>query len=306
MTIEIRKPETDVTPAQPRPAMGLVPRDISEAYRLAQAFAQSGMFAVKSPEAALVVLLTGMELGLGPAQALRSIFVVEGKPALSAQLMVGLCKSRRDVCEYFACVESTDTGATYETKRVGEPRAVRLSFTAEDAKRAGVLGKGNWAKFPAAMYRARASSLLARDVYPDLLANLYDPDELGGEARHVVDARPAAVVAAHAEVEAAEAHVDAAVDATDWVQAVRDDIESARVPPERVVPLDVAAVIWLDRKPEHADPSDVKAAWFALLGACPTGTKGAALQRACAAEAKRRATAVDAQPAASDATGTEG
>ena len=141
----------EVTAAGPKPALGLVPRDVGEAYRLAQAFAQSGMFAVRSPEACLVILMTGMELGLGPAQSLRSIFVVEGKPTLSAQLMVALCKSRRDVCEYFTCVESTDQGATYETKRVGEPRPQRMAFTMEDAKRAQVVGKGNWSKFPAAM-----------------------------------------------------------------------------------------------------------------------------------------------------------
>src|SRR5262245_7662249 len=53
------------------------------------------------PADVLVILMNGRELGLGPMQALRQIYVVDGKPSLSAALKIGLCVKRRDVCEYF-------------------------------------------------------------------------------------------------------------------------------------------------------------------------------------------------------------
>lgn len=133
------------------------------------------------PGDVLVVLLTGKELGLGPMQSLRGIHVIDGKGVLDAALIVGLVMKHRDLCEYFRLVESTDAAATYEAKRAGHPAPVTLSFTIEQAKAAGLAGKQNWRNFPAAMLRARASTALARALFPDLTAGLYDPDELGHE-----------------------------------------------------------------------------------------------------------------------------
>ncbi|RKH13773.1 hypothetical protein D7X74_21230 [Corallococcus sp. CA047B] len=129
------------------------------------------------PGDVLVVLLTGREFGLGPMQALRSIHVMDGKPVMAADLMVGLCISRREVCESFTLVESTGQRATYRTKRVGAPE-VSLSWTMQQATAAGLAGRDNWRKYPDAMLRARCSAALARAVYPDLLAGTYDPDEM--------------------------------------------------------------------------------------------------------------------------------
>lgn len=131
----------------------------------------------------LVVLLTGREFGLGPMQALRGIHVIDGKPVMAADLMVGLCLSRRELCEHFTLVETSAERATYKTKRTGQPETT-LTWTIKQAQAAGVTNKDNWRKYPDAMLRARCASALARAVYPDLLAGTYDPDEL--------DANPAA------------------------------------------------------------------------------------------------------------------
>jgi hypothetical protein len=76
-------------------------------------------------------------------------------------------------------VRSDAQVATYQTKRRGEPEPTTMSFSWEDAQRAGVTGKDNWRKYPAAMLRARCITALARAVYPDLAMGIYDPDELG-------------------------------------------------------------------------------------------------------------------------------
>lgn len=156
------------------------PGSIAEALQMAQLLVKSRLMpdTVNTPEAAFAIIATGRELGLTAMQSLRSIHVIKGKTILSADLVCALVKSRRDVCTYFQLVESTADKATYETQRVGEPKPTTMSFTLDDAKRAGLGGGDNWRKYPAAMLRARCITALARAVYPDLAMGIYDPDEI--------------------------------------------------------------------------------------------------------------------------------
>lgn len=155
------------------------PGSLAQAYDLAQKLCKSGLMprALNSPEAVVTAVIMGRELGLTAMQSVRSIHVIEGKPALSSALIVALVK-KSPVCKFFMVVESTDEIATYETQREGDPKPTKMSFTIAQARAAGVTGKDNWRKFPAAMLRARCETALARAVYPDLVMGLYDPDEL--------------------------------------------------------------------------------------------------------------------------------
>jgi hypothetical protein len=124
-----------------------------------------------------LILSMGQELGISPALALSSIHVIEGKPTLSADLMVAVTKSR-GVCQSFRLIESTEERATYEAHRVGDPEPTRLTFTLEDAKKLDLLGKHNWKKQPKTMLRKRCKAALCREVFEDILAGFYDPEEL--------------------------------------------------------------------------------------------------------------------------------
>lgn len=157
---------------------GFEPVSLAEAQHLSQTLSQSSIIpgALRGkPADVLVTLMTGRELGLGPMQSLRGIYVIDGKGVASSDLIVGLVK-RSNVCKFFRLVESTDKVATYETHREGE-EPTRMSFTIEQAQTAGLAGRNNWAKYPAAMLRARCSAALARAVYPDVAMGLYDVDE---------------------------------------------------------------------------------------------------------------------------------
>jgi hypothetical protein len=172
------------------------PQTLDEAEKLSGTLAKSALLpdALRGkPGDVLVVLLTGRELGLGPMQSLRGISVIKGKPVMNADLIVGMVLRHPEICEYFRLVESSDKAAVYETKRKGSPAPTKLPFTIEQARQAGLTGKDNWKNYPAAMLRARCSAALARAVYPDLCAGVYESGE--GDEEIKANSRVAQVVA---------------------------------------------------------------------------------------------------------------
>lgn len=169
------------------------PSSFSEVVSLANVLSQAQIIPAGlrgKPNDVAAIVLHGASLGIDAMSAIRSMHIIEGKPTLSADLMAGLAK-RSTACEYFIVVESTDAVATYETKRRGDPKPVRMSFTIEQARTAQLTGKGTWKAYPAAMLRARAASALARAVYSDLFAGVYDPDELEPTTIDVTPPAPA-------------------------------------------------------------------------------------------------------------------
>lgn len=156
------------------------PKSIEEAKSLAQTLSTAHTLPEalrQKPADILATVLTGAELGLAPMQAIRGIAIIKGKPTLSADTMGALVKRRADVCEYLVMKEGTAERCTYEAKRKGDPAPTTMSFTMQDAQRAGLNGD-NWRKYPQAMLRARCLSAICRAVFPDLCLGLYDPDEL--------------------------------------------------------------------------------------------------------------------------------
>jgi len=152
---------------------------MASAYRLAEILAASKLLPralSNNPEGVFTVIAAGRELGLTAMQSIRSIHVFDGKPILSADLMLALCL-RSAVCERFQLIESTDKVATYEAKRAGQ-EPVRMSWTIEQAKVAKLTSKDNWQCHPAAMLRARCIAATARAVFPDLMLGVYETDEI--------------------------------------------------------------------------------------------------------------------------------
>ena len=126
---------------------------------------KSGMLPaeVKTPAAAVAIMLTGRELGIPPMQAFRSVYVVKGKPTLSAQLMGALILRAG---HSYRVIESSNTKCTIEFRRKNGVTYVH-EFTAEDAKRAG-LGGQTWQAYPKAMLFSRCMSAGARIAMPDV------------------------------------------------------------------------------------------------------------------------------------------
>lgn len=202
-------------------ALAIIPSSLPEVQSMAEILSKSTLLpdALRGKAADVVVqILAGQELGLSPMASIRGVHIVQGKPLLSADTMVGLCLGS-GLCEYFACVEETATSVTYETKRRGSPVPSRVTWSDEDTKIAGLNTKDNWRLHKKQMRRARAKAILARDVYPDVLAGCYDPDEIQVPASRIPVSRDADVV--DADFTDAPADPLSAIDQAETVDALK-------------------------------------------------------------------------------------
>lgn len=137
----------------------------------------SGFFpkAIKKPSQALAVMLAGRELGLGPMESLRSVYIVNGQTTISSGLMGAMIwqaghaynidESTAKVCQ----ITFTRSNGQKYTHR----------FTHEDAVKAGLAGKDVWRKYEKAMLFNRCISGGGRAFMPDITRRMYTPEEMG-------------------------------------------------------------------------------------------------------------------------------
>lgn len=146
----------------------------------AEVIAASGLAprAVNTREKVLVIALKGRELSIPPMQALAHVHVIDGKPTMSAELMVALVQRAG---HRIRVVETSAQQCVVEGERADDPgRPSQVTWSMDDARTAGLVGKGPWTQYPAAMLRARAISSLCRFQFADVLMGVsYTPEELG-------------------------------------------------------------------------------------------------------------------------------
>jgi hypothetical protein len=170
---------------------GLVQRETSALQLAAQAaqLLDFGAMLVKSrmlpqsvstPEAAVTIMVKGMELGLPPMAALNGITVIQGKPTVSPQLMLSLI-NRSGQLEDLQIVTSKD-GATVTMKRKGRS-PFSVTFGPNEALAMGLNTKDNYKKQAPVMYQWRAVAACARVVFPDVIDGMYTPEEMGAEVQ---------------------------------------------------------------------------------------------------------------------------
>jgi hypothetical protein len=182
-------------PASPESALAKVPANIRQASTslsirvsnvdelkaLARVFAVSGMFGTANNDQTLakcaVQLMAGMEAGFTPFASITGIYVINGKPGFSAQLLAQAIK-RHPHYDY-RVLEKSDAGCTIRFLSDGEILGEER-FTMEMAKRAG-LNSGPWKAYPEAMLFARCLTAGMRTHCPDALGGHtpYTPEELG-------------------------------------------------------------------------------------------------------------------------------
>lgn len=132
-----------------------------------------------SPEAVVIALQLGAELGLPPMQSLQSIAVINGRPGVYGDCVMALVRASGKMENYTQDVqgEGDNRKAIVTTTREGVKYSQTFSWS--DAKRAKLDQKdGPWKQYPDRMMMFRARNFLFRDVYADILRGFKTVEEL--------------------------------------------------------------------------------------------------------------------------------
>lgn len=133
--------------------------------------------AVNTPEKAIAIMMKGKEVGMQPMQALSQINVIQGKPGLSAEGMLALVLKNYPGTK-IDYLNNDNESCVIEVTKPGDKGQI-WSFTLEDAKKAELLGKDMWRKYPRSMLRSRCISEMCRGMFPDAIQGCsYTPEEL--------------------------------------------------------------------------------------------------------------------------------
>lgn len=191
---------TDLQAEGKSQSFSLVPRNLEEAFRLAEVLANSDMVPKDykgKPGNVLVAVQMGQELGLQPLASIQNIAVVNGKPGLygdagKAILLAAGCSIEEDDIR----VIKERGYATCTITRSG--RTTSRTYGIDNAKTARLWGKeGPWSTNPERQMAWRAFWFAARDAAADLLKGLggaeelrdVEPKDMG--SAEVVSSRPA-------------------------------------------------------------------------------------------------------------------
>lgn len=162
------------------------PHSLEDMIRLGQIFRKSGYFKNVNDEAqAVTKILYGIELGFSPVVSMMGIYIVDGKPALSGNLLAALVK-RNGKYDYIV-KKMTNQECSICFYESGKEIGIS-DFTMADAKAAGLDTKDPWKKYPKAMLWNRALSAGVRAFCPDVAVSpVYVPEELGAEVNEEGD-----------------------------------------------------------------------------------------------------------------------
>lgn len=129
------------------------------------------------PGNVLIAIQYGLEIGLKPMQAIQNIAVINGRPAVWGDAMLGIVQSN-PLCEYIR--EKIENGKAYCTvKRRGDEKEYTYTFSIEEAKAAGLLGKaGPWTQYRDRMLQMRARAFALRDKFSDVLKGISMREEV--------------------------------------------------------------------------------------------------------------------------------
>jgi hypothetical protein len=212
------------------PARGLALATFDDAMRFAKLVAGSD-FAPKDfrgkPEACMLAVQHGSEVGLSPMQSLQSIAVINGRPTIWGDAALALVQAS-PVCEYvreYTEGEGDGLVAVCEAKRRGYPAPTVVRFSMADAKRAGLAGKsGPWSQYPGRMLTLRARGFALRNAFADALRGLITAEEAQDYPTAVVPPEPASVASQFRP----ESATQAASSSTGEKQAGEEDMRKAR------------------------------------------------------------------------------
>lgn len=199
---------------------------------------------------AFFVMMYGRELGIPAMTALKTIYVIDGKPSCSGQALLGLMRKGGVEVVIPDPGEVTDR-AVVKVKRPGGTWKT-YTYTMDMARKAGLENKKNWKSSPAEMLIWRAVSTACRFEAPDIVGGLYtieelQPDRLVNENGDPLD-MPMVSVTNPAPAELPTPEPEEQADATSKSQSPRNNVVESEPPAASDVTSDgVTAIMRADK-----------------------------------------------------------
>lgn len=156
------------------------PKTYDELKKFAEDISKSNMVpsAYKDkPGDIVVAMVRGAEIGFTPLASLDAFAIINGKACLYGDAPLALVQSS-GLMEWHNEHNDGQTW-TFEAKRKGDPHPIVSTFSLEDAKKAGLLGKaGPWTNYTKRMMMFRARGFGLRDKFSDALKGIGIAEEV--------------------------------------------------------------------------------------------------------------------------------
>lgn len=163
---------------------GIALRTMDDLGRWCMTVAKSGLAprGLDTPEKVAVAVQTGMEAGLTPMAALRSVVVINGLPSWKGEAALALIRNA-GICTIPPTVGVRGDGDKREGfvtfQRAGSADPVEVTFSVADAKRAKLWGKqGPWTDYSEDMLMWRAVGRASKRYFGDVLMGLAIAEEV--------------------------------------------------------------------------------------------------------------------------------
>lgn len=140
---------------------------------------------------AVMLIVTCKQYGL-PITALSEVMEVNGKVGFWGRTKLGIVL-KSPVCDYIIPTEQSDKKCTVETQRKGWPKPVSITYTIEQAEKAGLTARSDaWKKHPSDMLYWRAVSRIISQVYPDVIQGFATVEDEEGNTVSIVEPKEVA------------------------------------------------------------------------------------------------------------------
>jgi hypothetical protein len=186
------------------PTFNLTPKTLAEAMELAKLMSDSELVPKDfrgKPGNVLIAVQMGAEVGLSPMQAIQSIAIVNGRPAIWGDAPLALVRASGLLEEIVEEWDPSTSVATCTVRRRGEAVPIVRTFGLEDARRVEIISydngnrktsklaeKDTYKNYPSRMCQMRARAFALRDGFGDVLKGLAVKEEIEdhpGEPRNI-------------------------------------------------------------------------------------------------------------------------
>ena len=168
-------------------AGGIEINTMSEVFRFAKTVIASGLApkGFTTPEAVVIAIQLGAELGLRPMASLQSIAVINGRPSIWGDGMLAVCRASGlfDEANFVESIQqdpdSGELSAVCSCRRLPNGNIVTREFSMSDARQAKLTEKtGPWGQYTKRMLQMRARSWALRDAFGDVLRGILTIEEV--------------------------------------------------------------------------------------------------------------------------------